>query len=75
MIVIFIRKFRPRLCGKNRLQTDSCNNVPLGTTVSFSVDLRASKCIDGGAKFTISPVGLKQVPNSMRFLVFMLCAV
>ena len=50
-------------CGKGTDPnvTNSCNEVELGTSVTFSMEVRAFKCLDPGqSHFTISPVGLNQ---------------
>lgn len=39
--------------------TDTCQNIDLGTTVDFTVDIHATKCIKG-KQFTLSPVGIGQ---------------
>ena len=50
-------------CGKGGdvIETQNCVDVELGTSVTFHVDVRASRCVDNGRSvFTISPVGLNQ---------------
>ena len=60
-------------CGKggDPIETNSCGEVELGTSVTFKVEVRATRCLEPGqTTFSISPVGLNQ---SMEVQVETLC--